>query len=114
VKGILLDENVPCRLTFKPLLPTLAASEVCGEVVSDASVWEYAARNDCAILTKDGDFSDRILAGSPPPWVVHLRFGNLRRREFHELLARLWPRIEVLLRDHKLVRVYADRLEAVR
>jgi hypothetical protein len=45
--------------------------------------------------------------------VVHLRFGILRRDEFHVLLARVWPRIETLLKSHKLVNVYADRLEGI-
>jgi predicted nuclease of predicted toxin-antitoxin system len=45
--------------------------------------------------------------------VVHLRFGNLRSDEYHALLARLWPQIETLLKTHKLVNVYADRLEAI-
>ena len=65
------------------------------------------------IVSKDADFSHRMMIAPPPPWVVHLRFGNLRRREFHALLARLWPRIEALLPEHKLVNVYADRVEGV-
>lgn len=64
-------------------------------------------------MTKDADFSDRILVSDPPPWGVHLRFGNMRRRDFHLLLARLWPRIEALLPEHKMVAVYQDRIEAV-
>jgi hypothetical protein len=27
----------------------------------------------------------------PPPWIVHLRFGNIRREEFHRFLASVWP-----------------------
>ena len=49
----------------------------------------------------------------PRPWVVHLRFGNVQRKEFHALLARVWPQIESLLKSHKLVNVYADRLEGI-
>ena len=59
-------------------------------------------------------FSDRILVSQPPPWVVHLRIGNLRRADFHAFLARVWPQIEALLPAHKLVNVYLDRIEAVR
>jgi predicted nuclease of predicted toxin-antitoxin system len=65
------------------------------------------------IVSKDADFSDRIILQSPPPWVVHLRFGNLRRKEFHARLARVWPQVEGLLKTHKLVNVYADRLEGI-
>jgi len=44
---------------------------------------------------------------------VHLRIGNMRRRDFHEFLAKVWPQVETLLPAHKLVNVYADRIEAV-
>lgn len=54
-----------------------------------------------------------MLLSNPPQWIVHLRFGNLRKREFHDLLARLWPQVEALLPKHKLVIVYADLIEAI-
>jgi predicted nuclease of predicted toxin-antitoxin system len=63
-------------------------------------------------FTKDTGFSDRILVSKPPPWIVHLRFGNIRREEFHRFLASVWPQIESFLPAHKLVCVYADRIEA--
>jgi predicted nuclease of predicted toxin-antitoxin system len=49
-----------------------------------------------------------------PPKVVHLRFGNIRKCEFHQFLARIWPQIEALVIEHKLVNVYLDRIEAFR
>ena len=49
-----------------------------------------------------------------PPKVVHLRFGNMRKREFHQFLARIWPQVEALIIDYKLVNVYLDRIEAFR
>jgi predicted nuclease of predicted toxin-antitoxin system len=42
-----------------------------------------------------------------------LRFGNLRRRDFHQLLAKVWPQIEGLLPAHKLICVYHDRIESI-
>lgn len=66
------------------------------------------------LVTKDADFSERIVVSEPPPWDVHLRFGNLRRRDFHSFLARVWPHVEELLPEHKLINVFSDRIEAVR
>ena len=80
---------------------------------SDADLWEYAKVRNLVIVTKDTDFSDRMLVSEPPPWVVHLRFGNLRRGVFYAFLERLWPRVEGLLADNKLVHVYLDRIETV-
>ena len=113
MKGFLFDENLPARLHFSPKLPIVSVSTV-GKKPSDSQVWEFAKRRQLVIVSKDADFSDRIITNSPPPRVVHLRFGNLRKNEFHALLARVWPRIETLLKSHKLVNVYPDRLEGIR
>ncbi len=112
MKGWLLDQNLPSRLAFTPTLPVVAAASLGGNP-SDGQLWDYARQEGLAIVTKDADFSGRIILHTPPPWIVHLRFGNLRRREFHSVLARAWPQVEALLPVHKLVNVYADRVEAV-
>jgi predicted nuclease of predicted toxin-antitoxin system len=112
MKGFLFDENLPGRVRFTPKFPIIPASKA-GRTPSDSQLWEYARKHDLAIVTKDADFSDRIIVQTPPPRVVHLRFGNLRRNDFHILLARVWPQVEKLLRTHKLVNVHADRLEGI-
>jgi predicted nuclease of predicted toxin-antitoxin system len=112
MKGYLFDGNVPSRLSFSPKLPIILIS-AAGRNPSDTQIWEYARKHDLAIVSKDADFSDRIMASSPPPRVVHLRFGNLRRKEYHTLLARRWPQIESLLKTSKLVNVYTSRLEGI-
>ena len=113
MKGYLFDENLPRRIRFAPSLP-LTHVDVLGNSPQDGAVWDYARSGDLAIVSKDTDFSDRILVSQPPPWVVHLRIGNLRRADFHSFLARVWPQIEALLPAHKMVNVYLDRIEAVR
>ena len=112
MKGYLFDENLPKRLRFSPKLPIISTSKI-GRQPTDSQLWEFARKHDLVIVSKDADFSDRIITHSPPPWVVHLRFGNLHRNDFHALLARVWPQIETLLKSHKLVNVYADRLEGI-
>lgn len=112
MKGFLLDENLPSRIRFQPSRPISHSSDV-GTHPSDADLWEYAKTNELVIVTKDADFSDRILISSPPPWVIHLRIGNLRRTDFHRLLEHIWPRLEILLASNKLINVYLDRIEAV-
>jgi predicted nuclease of predicted toxin-antitoxin system len=113
VKGFLFDENLPRRIRFTPSLPVSHVAALGGSP-QDAAVWEYARAGSLAIVSKDADFSDRILVSEQPPWVVHLRIGNLRRADFHAFLAQAWPQIEALLPAHKLVNVYPDRIEAVR
>lgn len=89
MKAFLFDENVPSRLSIVLSKPLLDARDAVGAGASDRKVWDFAKRNECTIVSKDADFSDLVLASEPPPWVVHLRFGNLRRRDYHLLLARV-------------------------
>jgi predicted nuclease of predicted toxin-antitoxin system len=112
MKGGLLDQNLPAQLTFAPALPTRAATAL-GTSPSDSELWDHAREHSLGIITEDADFSGRIILHTPPPWIVHLRFGNLRRKVFHAVLARAWPQIEALLPAHKLVNVYTDRVEAI-
>jgi predicted nuclease of predicted toxin-antitoxin system len=112
MKGDLFDGNVPSRLQFSPKLPIITLSAI-GRNPSDSQIWDFARKHNLVIVSKDTDFSDRNITSSPPPRVVHLRFGNLRRMEYHALLARRWPQIESLLKTSKLVNIYADRLEGI-
>jgi predicted nuclease of predicted toxin-antitoxin system len=113
LNGFILDENIPSRITFTPRLPVIHVRDI-GESLSDSQLWEYAESNGYVIVTKDADFSNRIMFRSPPPWVVHLRIGNMRKQEFHAFLQRVWPQIEALLPDHKLVNVFVDRIEGIK
>ena len=80
---------------------------------SDDEIWYYARDNQLTIVSKDADFSDRIVTAAPPPRVIHLRIGNLLIRDLQEFLARTWSRVCLLSEAHKLVRVYLDRIECV-
>lgn len=112
MNGWLLDQNLPARLRFAPKLPFFHASAL-GPNPTDAQLWAHARLQRFAIVTKDADFSARIIVESPPPWVVHLRFGNLRSREYHARLAEIWPLLESLLPRHKLVNVFDGHVETV-
>lgn len=110
--GFLFDENLPVVASLPSLLPVTHVTDV-GPRLTDSQIWEYARQHDLAIVTKDADFSQRIVLSSPPPRVIHLRVGNMRRREFSEWLERLWPQIESLVASHKLVNVFAASIEAI-
>ena len=112
MKGFLLDENLPARLQFSPSAPTQHVTAL-GKSLTDTEVWNHAREQDWVIVTKDADFSERMMIASPPPRVVHLRIGNMRLSEFHAFLTQVWPKVERLLQNHKLINVYRDRLEAI-
>lgn len=79
----------------------------------DRKIWDYAKEMKLTIVSKDADFSDRILLANPPPRVIHIRIGNLKMRDFHRAIAERWLSICQLSQSHKLVQVFADRIEAV-
>ena len=79
---------------------------------NDEQIWKYAKENNMTIITKDSDFSNKILLHTPPPKIIHIRFGNMKMKDFFEATAKLWEDVLILNRDHKLVNVFKDRIEA--
>lgn len=112
MKKYLIDVNLPRYFS-------LWASEAYEHVVNlndemtDSEIWEYAKYNNLIIVTKDADFSDRILLSEPPPRIIHIRTGNMKMRDFHKYLNELWEQICLLSESYKLVQVYNDRIEGI-
>ena len=50
---------------------------------SDTEIWNHAAANGLTIVSKDADFSDRVLLDADGPKVIHIRVGNLTIRDLH-------------------------------
>jgi len=112
MRGYLLDENLPDRVLPATRWPIVHARGL-GPGLTDSQLWAWAAREHSAIVSKDADFAARILATAPPPWIVHLRIGNVRLAEFRTVIAHLWPQVEALLPAYELIDVYRERIEAV-
>lgn len=80
---------------------------------SDLEVWTYAKQQNLTIISKDADFSARALAEPPPPRVIHIRFGNLKMREFHQRISGIWSAVCELSVQYRLVSVFEDRIEGI-
>jgi predicted nuclease of predicted toxin-antitoxin system len=79
----------------------------------DEQIWNYAKETSLTIITKDSDFSNRIIFHRPPPKVIHVRFGNVKMREFFTVITAIWNDVIDLSENHKLVNVFRDRIEAI-
>lgn len=79
----------------------------------DYEIWQYAKERNMTIVTKDADFSNRMLLSVPPPRVIHVRVGNVSMRDFHRIVGGIWNDVLVMSRGYKLVTVFKDKLEAV-
>jgi predicted nuclease of predicted toxin-antitoxin system len=65
------------------------------------------------VITKDADFSHRIVLHTPPPRVIHVRIGNVSLRDLFGLMTMWWPTAQQLSATHKLVTIFANHIEAV-
>jgi len=84
-----------------------------GNEWTDERIWNYAEENNLTIITKDSDFSNRIIFHEPPPKIIHIRFGNMKMREFFTVTTAIWNDVIELSESHKLVNVFRDRIEAI-
>ena len=110
---LLIDENLPASLATILPVDCSHATDI-GPQLSDHELWLTARQSDWTILTRDTDFFDRIMLEGPPPKVIWVRLGNIRKSDLETLLLRLWPAICNLLIDADLVEVHPTALEAVK
>lgn len=79
----------------------------------DSEIWRYAKENNLVILTKDVDFSNRIIAAKPPPKVVHFQIGNMKLKNLYEFLNDTWNKVEEMSREYKLVKVSRENIVGI-
>jgi len=79
----------------------------------DTEIWNYAKQNSLTIITKDSDFSNRILLDVPPPRVIHIKLGNCKMKEFYKVMNQVWDQVLILNKTHKLVNVFKYRIEGI-
>ena len=75
---------------------------------------KFSKDRELVIITKDADFSQKLLRRGIPPKVIHIRLGNLKLAEFYSVLKQVWRQIEIQVPSASMINVYIDRLEIVR
>lgn len=113
MKRFLIDANLPRNVPAWQGEKFWFVSDIDDEW-SDSEIWKYAKQNAFTIVTKDADFSNRIIVSEPPPKVIHLKIGNLRLRDIKRFLDENWRAITAASQEHKLVNVYLDRIESIK
>ncbi len=112
MKKYLVDANLPSKI--KPW-----QSDEFEFVISiddswtDGQIWDYAKKNDLTIISKDADFSHRIIVSNPPPRIIHIKLGNMKLRTLDLEIQERWTTIKRMSKTRKLVNVFSDRIEAV-
>ena len=108
----LIDANLPKYISFWHNDDCVFVVDL-GKAVSDPSIWDYALKHELMIVTKVADFTDRVLLSAAGPRVIQFRIGNMRLREFHRFLDRIWDSLRKLSEQYRLVLVHEDRIECV-
>ena len=107
---LLIDENLPYQLG-----PTLSETYVhasrIADQATDSQLWTVARENNWVVITKDTDFFDRLLLYGPPPRVIWVRLGNLRRKDLLQDLSKRWMQIQEAIQQHHLVQIFPHHLE---
>jgi len=108
--GFLIDVNLPYYFSLWNNDNYVHQKDINDEW-ADEQMWKYAQENNLTIVTKDSDFSNKILLHTPPPKIIHIRIGNMKMNEFFETITKVWEDVLAMNKDHKLVLVYKDRIE---
>lgn len=108
----LIDANLPYYFSIWSSKDYLHVFDLNDEW-SDEEIWEYARANNLTIVTKDSDFSDKILLADPPPRVIHVKIGNMRMSEFHQFISGIWEDACKLSEAYKIIRIFQDRIEGI-
>ena len=111
--GYLVDVNLPYYFSLWNSPDYIHQIDIDPKA-KDKDIWNYARAQNLIIITKDSDFSNRVLLTTPPPKVIHIRIGNKRMKEFHGIIDKCWQQVLLLIEDHKLVTVYENRIEGIR
>lgn len=108
--SFLIDVNLPYYFSLWNTPDYIHQNDI-DDTFSDEQIWQFAKEKDLVIITKDADFSNKILLRQPPPRVIHIRFGNMKMKQFHDTIVNVWPDVINICKDYKLVNVFTDRVE---
>lgn len=112
MKRYLVDANLPYYVSLWNTPEYIHVFDL-NDAWTDEQIWDYARQNNLTIISKDSDFSHRIIASEPPPRVIHIRLGNLRIKELRQRLAPAWEAACTLSNTYKLVNIFADHIEGI-
>lgn len=108
----LIDANLPYYFSLWNTAEFIHQNDIDDEW-TDEQIWNYAKVNNLTIISKDSDFSNKIMLNIPPPKVIHFRFGNMKMKPFFDAISRVWSEVIEMNNDHKLVNVFTDIIEGI-
>jgi predicted nuclease of predicted toxin-antitoxin system len=109
----LIDSNLPYYFSLWSGFDFIHQNDI-NPKSTDREIWDYAKNQDLVIVTKDSDFSNRLILDGPPPKIIHVKYGNMKIQEFHAHMSKAWPNAIDLLKDCSMVNIGIDKIEGVK
>jgi predicted nuclease of predicted toxin-antitoxin system len=97
---LLFDQNISYRVTKKVQSYFSDCKHVSDCKLSDKEdpgIWQYAKKNDFAIVTFDSDYYDMSIINGHPPMIIWIRSGNLTTNELIQLLIKKQKAVQSFL-----------------
>lgn len=113
VKKYLIDANLPYYFSMWNSEKYIHQFDLDPKA-KDEDIWNYAKSNELTIITKDSDFTNRLMLFGAPPKVIHIKLGNMKLKDLYNYLNENWSLILEQSENNRLVRVYLDKLEAIK
>jgi predicted nuclease of predicted toxin-antitoxin system len=111
---LLFDQNISFRITKKLLeyFPNSKHVSDCGlQDCDDPDIWQYAKKNNFAIVSFDSDFYEISLINGHPPKIVWIRSGNLTTNEIADMMIKNHNSIIAFLNNEEFIDVACIELE---
>jgi len=99
---LLFDQNISFRLVKRiiDLFPDSKQVRELGlENSTDIEIFDFAKRNDFAIVTFDSDFCDLNIIKGFPPKIIWIRTGNTTTKNLENLLRKKKDLIKLFLSE---------------
>jgi len=111
---LLFDQNISFRITKKLQGYFSDCKHVsdCGlRDCEDPDIWQYAKKNNFAIVTFDSDFYDISIINGHPPKIIWIRSGNLTTNEIVHMMIKNHNSIIAFLENEEFSDVACIELE---
>ena len=99
---LLFDQNISFRL-IKRIIDLFPDSKQVRELglenSTDIEIFDFAKRNDFAIVTFDSDFCDLNIIRGFPPKIIWIRTGNTTTKNLENLLRKKNDLIKLFLNE---------------
>lgn len=112
--NFLIDANLPRRLVHvfqergHNAVHTLDLPE--GNATADTTLLDYSEQNNCAITTKDSDFSTSFWLQNRPQKLLLISTGNIRNAELETLLIANFDQLILALIENRYVELTREHV----